>query len=272
MYPDTDALLSTRKYKTPQFAEAFLEIIHEHGVSSWITVSDPTSLKVVKVAGSLTNAVFFVSAPSPVSSTVSLPIVVPRTLLLRIYGPSSGELISRPRELHVLHVLSSQYRIGPRVWGTFANGRIEEFFDSEALTATSMRDPATSSYIGMRMAELHSVDLSAVEGSPHPLEAEGKTWDIAARRNVRDWLAPAKGVLAMPCVPDKVARQFDLDGFMTVWTRYSDWLEAFEKRTGKSQRVFCHNDAQYGNLLRVTHPDKALPEHRQVRSRVGPLG
>jgi choline kinase len=250
-----------RKYKTARFAETFLGIIHEHGVSSWIRVTDPATIKVVKVAGSLTNAVFFVSVPLELAPTP----VPPRTLLLRIYGPSSGALISRPRELHTLHVLSSQYRIGPRVWGTFANGRVEEFFESEALTAACLREPSTSRWIGMRMAELHSVDLEAAEGTPHPAEGEGKTWDIAARRNVREWLAPAQEVLSMPCVPSAVAQAFDLAGFMDIWMRYSDWLAAFEHRAGKSPRVFCHNDTQYGNLLRVTHPDKSVSEHRQVR-------
>ena len=74
-------------------------------------------------------------------------------------------MISRPRELHVLHVLSSQYHIGPKVYGTFENGRVEEHFDSTALTPPEMRDLQVSSWIGARMAELHQVDIGTVEGS-----------------------------------------------------------------------------------------------------------
>lgn len=81
------------------------------------------------------------------------------TLLLRIYGPSSGSLISRRNELHILHTLSSEYQIGPRVLGTFANGRVEEYFHSRALVKEEMRDPRISRWIGRRMRELHSVDL-----------------------------------------------------------------------------------------------------------------
>jgi choline kinase len=247
-----------------------LQIIHDIDVASWAGVTDSSLLKVIKVAGSLTNAVFFVSVPATMSTSTSSIHKAPRTLLLRIYGPSSGALISRPRELRTLHVLSSQYRIGPRVWGTFLNGRIEEFFESEALTHAALRDPSTSRWIGMRMAELHSVDMSTVEGSPHPLDAEGKTWDIAAHKNVREWIMPAKEVLAMPCAPAHLAREFDLDGFLATWARYSDWLEAFEKKMGKSPRVFSHNDAQYGNLLKITRPDSSAPEHRQVGNYMAP--
>jgi choline kinase len=185
--------------------------------------------------------------------------------LLRIYGPSSGALISRPRELRTLHILSSQYRIGPRVWGTFLNGRIEEFFESETLTAASLRDPATSRWIGMRMAELHSVDMDVIEDISHPAEGEGKTWDIAARENVREWLTPAKEVLAMPCIPPTLSKEFDLDSFLESWAQYLQWLQVFEARAGRSARVFSHNDARYDNLLRVTRSDKAAPSgHRQV--------
>lgn len=85
------------------------------------------------------------------------------TLLLRIYGPSSGSLISRRVELHILHTLSSEYGIGPRVLGTFANGRVEEYFHSRALHKEEMRDPRISRWIGRRMRELHRVELDKME-------------------------------------------------------------------------------------------------------------
>ncbi|KAM0792847.1 hypothetical protein ACM66B_002612 [Microbotryomycetes sp. NB124-2] len=84
------------------------------------------------------------------------------TLLLRVYGPSSGSLISRRTELHILHTLSAAYGIGPRVLGTFANGRVEEYFHSRALHKEEMRDPRVSRWIGRRMRELHRVDLDQV--------------------------------------------------------------------------------------------------------------
>ncbi|GAA5879239.1 hypothetical protein JCM16303_003129 [Sporobolomyces ruberrimus] len=92
------------------------------------------------------------------------------TILLRIYGPSSGSLISRRNELHILHTLSSQYGIGPRVLGTFANGRVEEYFHSRALVKEEMRDPRISRWIGRRMRELHSVDLEQMIRPPNEEE------------------------------------------------------------------------------------------------------
>jgi len=111
----------------------------------------------------------------------------PPTLLLRIYGPSSGALISRTEELRILHVLSTQYGLGPQVYGTFMNGRVEQFFPSRALTATEMRDPIISRGIARRMRELHSVDLRSLGYE----SAEPMVW-----RCLREWSSLAEEVLA----------------------------------------------------------------------------
>lgn len=163
----------------------------------------PASLiHIHKVSGSLTNAVFFVSIPATDfeinADGAARPLTPPEkpatvlselergratptpavnktlhegekitieapTLLLRIYGPSSGSLISRRTELHILHTLSSKYAIGPRVLGTFANGRVEEYFHSRALHKEEMRDARISRWIGRRMRELHRVELDQME-------------------------------------------------------------------------------------------------------------
>ncbi|OBZ79032.1 putative choline kinase [Grifola frondosa] len=248
--------LEARRYKTPQFAEQLLDILHTLRPPSWANPEiTPETITIQKVSGSLTNAVFFVSCPSVPSS---------RTLLLRIYGPSSASLISRPRELRTLHVLSSQYHIGPRVYGTFENGRIEEYFDSTALSAADLRDKKISTWIGARMAELHGVDIEAVERESPLTNGRGKGWQLGAMQNVKSWLALAREVLALPSAPEQVRRNLDLDRFEREWERYMRWLHQKEKEQGTSKRVFSHNDTQYGNLLRLKTPKEGIPEHRQI--------
>jgi choline kinase len=191
------------------------------------------------------------------------------TLLLRIYGPSSGCLISRPRELHILHALSSRYHIGPKVYGTFENGRVEEFFESTTLTASDIRDTKISSWIGARMAELHEVDIASVElqtplAAPTIEESSDVTWPIAVTKNVKSWLAAAREVLALPAVSDEIRGNMDLERFKTEWDKYIRWLGKAEKTHGSSPIVFAHNDTQYGNLLRLANLKDGHAEHRQV--------
>jgi len=241
------------QYNLPQspFRAELLKVLLKLDVPSWTT--QKIALKdivVTKVSGALTNAVFFVSYPTA-------PTL--QTLLLRVYGPSTGLLISRPRELHTLHILSSRYKIGPRVYGTFDNGRIEEYFDSVTLTSADIRDPQISRWIGARMAELHSVDVRAVDSSSFSSNPCGM--EVVA--NVRSWLGPAEAVLGLPGISDATRQELDLARFRDEWDRYVRQL-LNRPRTLGTRRVFAHNDAQYNNLLRLKNGGEGLDEHRQV--------
>lgn len=160
-------------------------------------------------------------------------------------------------------MLSSEYHIGPLVYGTFENGRIEEYFESTTLTPNDIREPSISRWIGARMAELHSVDIDVVEGNSTQT-GEGKGWETGVERNVRLWLGPARQVLALPSISDIVRRDLDLHRFEQEWHRYMLWLSKVDDLYTGSRRVFAHNDTQYGNLLRLKHPSEGLDEHRQV--------
>jgi len=241
-----DAALSTKRYKTPEFGTTLLQVIQSLQVSSWTSAKlSAAQIHIHKVSGSLTNAVFFVSYRGQSAHP-------PRTLLLRIYGASSDQLVSRSTELRILHVLSSQYRIGPRIYGTFRNGRIEEYFESDALTPHDMRQPHISSWIGRRMRELHHVEIQQVLGSDVPRT-------LAVMDNVAKWLAPARAVLEL--VPWS---GIDLDRFEREWTAYLQKVFGWEAERGESPRVFAHNDAQYGNLLRLRNPPRNAPPHHQI--------
>ena len=244
--------LLCRKYKSSSFASNLLRIVTSMGVSTWCNRAiSAADVRVTKVSGALTNAVFFVSCPS-ISGT--------STLLLRVYGPSSGSLISRPRELEILHVLSSKYKIGPLIYGTFDNGRIEQHFDSVALTAADLRDPETSRWVAARMAELHQVNVDDVEG-PSPSGHEDRV-----KMNVHTWLPHAREVFSLPATPPSFSRAFNIDSFADRWEKYMCWISLVETREGGSRRVLAHNDAQYGNLLRMNPNPRNPNGHRQVIS------
>ncbi|KAL8291672.1 hypothetical protein RQP46_001930 [Phenoliferia psychrophenolica] len=131
------------------------------------------------------------SSSSPSNQLHTVHIEAP-TLLLRIYGPSSGALISRKTELHILHTLSSAYAIGPRVLGTFSNGRVEEYFHSRALHKDEMRDARISRWIGRRMRELHRVPLEMLE-VPGGDEGSSSSRNSSGTREERPSLDPMGG-------------------------------------------------------------------------------
>lgn len=112
------------------------------------------------------------------------------------------------------------------------------------------------------MAQLHSVDIDAIEEN----DDEGKGWDIAAKRNVKGWMAPAQEVLDLPGVQDTQRTAINLELFQQQWATYLEKLAKHEDTSFGSRRVFAHNDTQYGNLLRSSHLKEGLPKHQQVRA------
>jgi choline kinase len=155
----------------------------------------------------------------------------------------------------VLHILSSRYQFGPKVFGTFTNGRLEEYFDSEPLTPADLREQEMSRWIAARMAELHRVDIKSIEQEPD--------WDVAVRKNIRSWITPARESLSF--APKTTRDLFCLDEFVKLWEAYWNWLRAWEKDHGASPTVFAHNDTQYGNLLRLkAATPSSRPPHHQV--------
>jgi choline kinase len=153
------------------------------------------------------------------------------------------------------------------VYGTLENGRVEEYFESHTLTPTDIRYTQISRWIAVRMAELHSVDVKIVEGafSHRDGSIRDKAWDIGVTRNVNSWISLARKVVALEGFPaSSSGRHVDLDLFAKEWEQYLRWLASIEKVQSPSPRVFAHNDAQCGNLLRLTKVKQGAPEPHQV--------
>ena len=164
-----------------------------------------------------------------------------RKLLLRIYGPQAEHLIDRENELQILRRLARK-NIGPKMLGTFLNGRFEQFLHARTLTAKDLRIPETSMQIAKRMRELHEgIDLLEEERDRGPFVWQN--WD--------KWVQQCENVILrldqqanedsnqaglICCVEWAIFRQ-------TV-DRYRAWLD---KQYGgpdgvRQELVFAHND------------------------------
>lgn len=104
----------------------------------------------------MTNAVFFVTAGS-------------NRMLLRVYGVGCDQILDRDKELDWLSRLS-QLHIGPKLLGTFGNGRFEEYLPSTTLTKSDIRQPTVSIEIASRLHQLHSIVETFPPSDTEPLE------------------------------------------------------------------------------------------------------
>ncbi|OAX81097.1 hypothetical protein ACJ72_04564 [Emergomyces africanus] len=270
-----------------KFKSEIVRLTHTLGFKGWrrIPLEDCNNIEVVRLSGALTNAVYVVSPPKHLprpsnssSSSSITPRRPPPQLLLRIYGPQVEHLIDRESELQILRRLGRR-NIGPRVLGTFNNGRFEQYFHAKTLTPRDLRNPETSKQIAKRMRELHDgIDLLPEERASGPFI--WKNWDKWVERceQVASWL---DNEIMSPLNQSKLEKEsWRRQGFVcgTPWPKFRKMVESYRKwlntRYGgvaeiNRQLVFAHNDTQYGNLLRLEPSGESpllLPanEHKQL--------
>lgn len=158
-----------------------------------------------------------------------------------MYGAQVSHLIDRTTELSILRRLARK-KIGPRLLGTFENGRFEEFLNADTLTKDDIRHPETSTQIAKRMRELHEgVDLEKSEIRAGPV-----VW-----LNWEKWVGRARGI--MEAVEGRMEKRKGKGG-VVAWKvfeeavgRYRKWL--VERYGGeeeiRNELVFAHNDVSF---------------------------
>ncbi|KAI9766920.1 MAG: hypothetical protein M1840_006217 [Geoglossum simile] len=268
------------------FKGGIVRLAHTLKLSGWrrVPLDRGGEIGVERISGALTNAVYMVSPPErltppkagPGDSTAPLVSTKPPPkLLLRIYGPQVEHLIDRDAELQVLRRLARK-RIGPRLLGTFSNGRFEEFFHASTLTCQDIRIPDTSRQIAKRMRELHD----GIELLKEEREAGPSVW-----RNWDKWVERSEQIISW--VDHKMTSKTQdpswskLGGwqdsglicgvewplFRGAVERYREWLSKIYGGPAaiQQQLIFAHNDAQYGNILRLQQSGKSREnEHKQL--------
>ncbi|EHL01035.1 putative Choline kinase [Glarea lozoyensis 74030] len=276
---DTTVTLSTSKRAEKerkhwlQFKSEIVRLAHTLRLKGWrkVALERGGEIEVERLSGALTNAVYVVSPPPGISQPQNIEngskahsSKPPPKLLLRIYGPQVEHLIDRENELEILKRLSRK-RIGPRMLGTFRNGRFEEYFNATTLKFEDLRVKDTSKQIAKRMRELHEgIDLLEREREEGPFV--WRNWDkwvdrceevityldseiLSQRKGKEAWRE--RGLICG--VGWKV--------FKAAVDKYRKWLDEYYKKKGgvENRLVFAHNDTQYGNILRLIPPPAPTP-------------
>ncbi|KAI5302359.1 phosphate system positive regulatory protein pho81 [Ascosphaera pollenicola] len=266
------------------FKTEIVRLTHTLKLKGWrrLPLGAAPEIEAVRLSGALTNAVYVISPPKNIREVTSTGLRPPKTppskLLLRIYGPQVEHLIDREKELGILRRLGKQ-NIGPKVLGTFNNGRFEQYFEARPLTIREMRSPDMSKNIAKRMRELHD----GIELLPEERRAGPNVWHnwdkwLDRLDKVATWLdhqlsSPDNERLS---VQETWRRRGYVFGapwpqFKKALDKYREFVDACSGGDGeiRNHLIFAHNDTQYGNILRMmpTHQSPLhLPanEHRQL--------
>jgi choline kinase len=170
-------------------------------------------------------------------------------------------LINRGNELAILRRLARKH-IGPRMLGTFSNGRFEEYLHAKTLEAHDLRIPETSKQIAKRMRELHEgIELLDSEVDTGPTIF--LNWDKWVDRceKVIKWLDEQVHQAEGEKEPKPKAEYTRLGLICGVeWLVFRQTYDKYRKQLIKEsggdsgirkKLVFAHNDTQYGNLMRL---------------------
>ncbi|CZR51492.1 related to choline kinase [Phialocephala subalpina] len=252
------------------FKSEIVRLAHTLRLKGWrrVPLERGGEIEVERLSGALTNAVYVVSPPKDLplpakekdGSHKGFTPKPPPKLLLRVYGPQVEHLIDRENELSILRRLARK-KIGPRLLGTFTNGRFEEFFNAQTLTAEDLRVEDTSKQIAKRMRELHDgIDLLETEREEGPFV--WKNWDKWVDRCEEVISYLDKEILSGRKGNREAWRKRGLicgvewPKFKAAIDKYRKWLDEYYGKNGVNDRlVFAHNDTQYGNILRLV-PEK----------------
>ncbi|KAK0613078.1 kinase-like domain-containing protein [Bombardia bombarda] len=284
---DTVSLSSRKEEKEKQawlsFKNEIIRLAHTLKLRGWrrVPLNSGDAISVERLSGALTNAVYVVSPPPESVLPPQEGKKQPTKVLLRIYGPQVEHLIDREKELSVLRRLARK-KIGPRMLGTFLNGRFEQFFNATTLTPPNLREPETSKQIAKRMRELHDgVELLEEEKDEGPsvwmnwvkwLEQAEKTVMFLDKQLLTE---PPQGAVVGPKDAWKT-RGFvcgvEWAAFKAMVQKYRKFLDDYygNRKRIRDKLVFAHNDTQYGNILRIRPDDKKSPllqpanEHKQL--------
>lgn len=250
------------------FKSEILRLAHTLRLKGWrrVPLDSGADLEVERLSGALTNAVYVVSPPELAADPTSKSKNRPSKLLLRIYGPQVEHLIDRDAELGILSRLARK-KIGPRLLGTFRNGRFEEYFMSTTLTPSDLRDPETSKQIAKRMRELHDgIELLETERDEGPFV--WRNWDKWVERceHVISFLDTHPETGTERKVPAWRERGLvcgvEWSVFRGMVERYRGWLnEKYGGVEGLRERlVFAHNDVSFLYIASLS----VLPFHHPL--------
>ncbi|XP_034933883.1 choline/ethanolamine kinase isoform X2 [Chelonus insularis] len=185
------------------------------------------------ISGGLSNWVYNVQLPDGTTPIRNEP----RQVLLRIYGQVHGERAMESIITEsVIFTLLSERKLGPKLYGVFPGGRIEEYIPARPLLTKELADPEISASIAEKMARLHKMQV--------PISKEPTwLWDTMAK-----WCNSAEDILKNV---DNV-NNLQLEYIKAIRsTNFKDeivWLNHFVSQHNYPV-VFCHNDLQEGNIL-----------------------
>lgn len=200
---------------------------------SWKSIAE-ADFQISIVSGGLSNLLYKCSLPDHIK-----PVgVEPSRVLLRIYGAILQGVDSLVSE-SVMFAILAERELGPRLYGIFPEGRLEQYLPSKRLHTEHLQIPDISAEIACKMARFHRMVM--------PFNKEPR-WLFATIDKYMEQIMNIKFVREAHIKKFKKLMKYDLPAELAS-------LRALLAAT-PSPVVFCHNDVQEGNILMLDGRDR----------------
>ncbi|XP_058161067.1 choline kinase alpha isoform X1 [Dasypus novemcinctus] len=180
------------------------------------------------IRGGLSNMLFQCSLPDTVATTADEP----RKVLLRLYGAILKMGAEATVLESVMFAILAERSLGPKLYGIFPQGRLEQFIPSRRLDTEELSLPEISAEIAEKMATFHGMKM--------PFNKEPK-WLFGTMEKYLNQVLRIKFTGESKVKQLQKLLSYDLPLEM-------ENLRALLEST-PSPVVFCHNDCQEGNIL-----------------------
>ncbi|XP_071362924.1 choline kinase alpha isoform X1 [Trachinotus anak] len=195
-----------------------------HG--AWKSLAED-DFHVTIIRGGLSNKLFLCSLPDSLDTVGDEP----RSVLLRLYGAILQGAEAMVLE-SVMFAILAERELGPKLYGIFPQGRLEQYVPSRKLDTCELSDPSISAEVAEKMAKFHLMRM--------PFNKEPK------------WLFGTMDKYLNQVMRLNFTRESHLRRFNRMLSynlpQEMDILKSLLEST-HSPVVFCHNDCQEGNIL-----------------------
>ncbi|XP_076805139.1 choline/ethanolamine kinase-like isoform X2 [Clavelina lepadiformis] len=195
----------------------------------WAEIS-LNEFEITPLGGGLTNKLYVCNLPTEHRSNDN-ERNCPNTVLLRIYGLILQDFKAQIQESVVFSILAER-GVGPRLYAVFPGGRLEEYLPSRTLKTSDLNDLVLSRHIGERLSEYHRLVMPVKKDPTFIMSKMFK------------YLEKSKNVHFSDSYKESLYLQF-------MQHDVSEEVQFVKRMVLQMQPVvvFCHNDAQEGNLL-----------------------
>ncbi|XP_064512929.1 choline/ethanolamine kinase isoform X2 [Pseudopipra pipra] len=174
------------------------------------------------VSGGLSNLLYKCALPEHILSVGDEP----RQVLLRVYGVILQGVDSLVLE-SVMFAILAERALGPRLYGVFPQGRLEQYIPSRRLRTEDLRDPGVSGEIAVKMSRFHGMVM--------PFNKEPK-WLFGTMEKYLKEISELSFTEKAQLEKFNLLKGYNLEEEMRS---LRDLLESTP-----SPVVFCHNDVQ----------------------------